>query len=110
MTLIADLTALLGRRPCADRRRLAGHTGDWTGNYTADPLAVARPANTAEVSACLRIAATHGVAVVPISGRTGLVGGAMTTRWVDDFDRADEPDPRDSPRGPDRGGRGGRDP
>ncbi len=51
---------------------------DWTGKFTADPVAVVRPGDTAQVAACLRVAAAHGVAVVPVSGRTGLVGGAMT--------------------------------
>ncbi|MGO4907716.1 FAD-binding oxidoreductase [Pseudorhodobacter sp. W20_MBD10_FR17] len=78
MTLIADLTQALGAAHVLTGADRAGHIGDWTGSYTADPVAVVRPANTAEVSSCLRLAAKHGVAVVPISGRTGLVGGAMT--------------------------------
>jgi FAD/FMN-containing dehydrogenase len=78
MSLIADLTKALGAAHVLTGDDRAGHTGDWTGNYTADPVAVVRPANTDEVSTCLRLAAKHGVAVVPISGRTGLVGGAMT--------------------------------
>lgn len=78
MTLIAELTALLGPAHVLTGADRAGHTGDWTGKYTADPLAVVRPANTDEVAACLRLAAKHGVSVVPVSGRTGLVGGAMT--------------------------------
>lgn len=78
MTLIADLTQALGAAHVMTGAECAGHTGDWTGSYTADPVAVVRPANTAEVVICMRLAAKHGVAVVPISGRTGLVGGAMT--------------------------------
>ena len=31
----------------------------------------------AQVAGCLRVAAAHGVAVVPVSGLTGIVGGAM---------------------------------
>lgn len=78
MTLIAELTEVLGAAHVLTGADRKGHTGDWTRKYTADPVAVVRPANTDEVAACLRIAAKHGVAVVPISGRTGLVGGAMT--------------------------------
>lgn len=78
MTLIADLEALLGATHVLTGADRAGHIADWTGKYTADPVAVVRPANTEEVAGCLRLAAKHGVAVVPISGRTGLVGGAMT--------------------------------
>ena len=79
MTLIADLQALLGASHVLTGGDRAAYTSDWTGNFTADPLAVARPASTEQVAATLRIAAKHGVAVVPVSGRTGLVGGAMTT-------------------------------
>ncbi|MDR7123373.1 FAD-binding oxidoreductase [Pseudotabrizicola sp. 4114] len=78
MTLIADLTDLLGPAHVltgADRNR---HARDWTGKYPGQPVAVVRPADTGEVSACLRLAARHGVAVVPVSGNTGLVGGTYT--------------------------------
>lgn len=78
MDLIADLVQALGPAHVLTGTDRAGHTSDWTGKYTADPVAVVRPANTAEVAACLRIAAKHAVPVVPVSGRTGLVGGAMT--------------------------------
>lgn len=40
------------------------------------PLAVLRPASTAEVAACLRIAAAHGTPVSAWGGKTGLVEGA----------------------------------
>jgi FAD/FMN-containing dehydrogenase len=78
MTLIAELTEVLGAAHVLTGADRAGHIGDWTGKYTADPVAVVRPASTEQVAACLRLAAKHGVDVVPISGRTGLVGGAMT--------------------------------
>ena len=79
MTLINDLIDLLGGSHVLTGADMAGHVTDWTGSYTAAPVAVIRPGSTDEVAAALRIAARHGVAVVPISGRTGLVGGAMTT-------------------------------
>ena len=78
MTLIEELTALLSPAHVLTGADMAGHTGDWSGHYTARPVAVVRPGSTAEVSEVVRIAARHGVAVVPVSGRTGLVGGAMT--------------------------------
>jgi FAD/FMN-containing dehydrogenase len=40
------------------------------------PLAIVRPAETAQVAAVLRIAAAHGVPVSPWGGKTGLVDGA----------------------------------
>jgi FAD/FMN-containing dehydrogenase len=41
------------------------------------PLALVRPASTAEVSAVLKLAHGAGVGVVPWGGRTGLVDGAF---------------------------------
>lgn len=48
---------------------------DWKGAYSWQPLAVARPANTQQVSDLVRLAAKHDVAIVPCSGNTGLNGG-----------------------------------
>ncbi|GLS87498.1 oxidoreductase [Cypionkella aquatica] len=79
MSLLTDLTAALGPSHVITGDDLARYRSDWTTHYTADPVAVARPGSTAEVVTVMQIAAQHGVAVVPVSGRTGLVGGAMTT-------------------------------
>ena len=78
MTLIADLAAVLGPTNVLNGTDMARYTKDWTGKFTANPIAVARPANTAEVAETLRIAARHNTPVVPVSGLTGIVGGAMT--------------------------------
>lgn len=78
MTLLVDLTAALGPSHVITGPDLERYRRDWTTHYTANPMAVVRPGSTAEVSEVMRIAAHHGVAVVPVSGRTGLVGGAMT--------------------------------
>ncbi|HYN97182.1 MAG TPA: FAD-linked oxidase C-terminal domain-containing protein [Pilimelia sp.] len=43
------------------------------------PAVVVRPRGTAEVAAAVRIAAAHGVPVVPQGARTGLAGGANAT-------------------------------
>ncbi len=79
MSLIAELTALLGPAHVLTGADTQRHARDWTGKYTAQPMAVARPGTTDEVAACLRLAAKHGVSVVPVAGLTGIVGGAMTT-------------------------------
>ncbi len=79
MTLLSDLTTLLGTRHVVTGPDLARYAGDWTTHYTAAPIAVVRPGSTLEVSETLKLAALHNTAVVPVSGRTGLVGGAMTT-------------------------------
>ncbi|KAF0172365.1 MAG: FAD-binding oxidoreductase [Rhodobacteraceae bacterium] len=78
MTLLVDLTAALGPAHVITGPDLDRYRSDWTTHFTANPIAAVRPGSTAEVSEVMRIAARHGVAVVPVSGRTGLVGGAMT--------------------------------
>jgi FAD/FMN-containing dehydrogenase len=78
MTLLSDLTNLLGAANVLTGPDTARFAMDWTGKYPATPVAVARPATTEEVAQTLQIAKDHGVAVVPVSGNTGLVGGTMT--------------------------------
>src|SRR5229473_3835142 len=48
----------------------------------ATPDAVVLPANTAEVSAVIKIAAKHRIPVVPRGAGTGLSGGAVTNHGV----------------------------
>ena len=79
MGLIAELTARFGAGHVLTGADTARFVGDWTGKYTAAPLAVVRPGSTAEVAETLRLAARYGVPVVPVGGGTGLVGGSMTT-------------------------------
>jgi FAD/FMN-containing dehydrogenase len=78
MGLIAELQALVGGGQVLTGADMAGHARDWMGKYHGTPVAVVRPADTAEVAACVRLAAAAGVPVVPIGGNTGLVGGTMT--------------------------------
>lgn len=51
---------------------------DWTGQYTSVPLAVLRPRTTDEVSAIMKLAHSTRTPVVPVSGNTGLNGGAQS--------------------------------
>ena len=78
MTLLTDLAAALGETQVLTGAALAKYRPDWTSHYISDPVAVARPGSTAEVAQVLQIAARHRTPVVPVSGLTGLVGGAMT--------------------------------
>ena len=57
----------------------APYATDWTGQYMGAPLAVLRPANTAEVSEIMKIAYASGTPVVPVSGHTGLTGATLAT-------------------------------
>ncbi|MCK0126346.1 FAD-binding oxidoreductase [Gelidibacter sp. F2691] len=50
---------------------------DWVGKYESTPLAVLRPGSTHEVSQIMALAQDHAVPVVPVSGNTGLSGGAQ---------------------------------
>ncbi len=78
MTLVADLAAALGASNVLTGADTARFAKDWTGKFTSNPVAVARPGTTAEVSKTLRIAAQYNTPVIPVSGLTGIVGGAMT--------------------------------
>ena len=55
---------------------LDAYAVDWRRRYRGRPLAVARPASTAEVAAVVRLCAAHAVTIVPQGGNTGLVGGS----------------------------------
>ncbi|CAM3460890.1 FAD-binding oxidoreductase [Polaromonas hydrogenivorans] len=55
---------------------LAAYVTDWRGKFTGQPLAVLRPADTAQVAATVRLCAAHGVPIVPQGGNTGMCGGA----------------------------------
>ncbi|MDO5642089.1 MAG: FAD-binding oxidoreductase [Paracoccus sp. (in: a-proteobacteria)] len=55
----------------------ARYCRDWHGDVTSDAVAVLRPRNTAEVSACVVAAAELGLGIVPQGGNTGLVLGGV---------------------------------
>jgi FAD/FMN-containing dehydrogenase len=76
--LITALSAAVGPTHVLTGAETARYARDWMGKYQGQPLAVVRPASTAEVAGCLRVAARMGVKIVPIGGNTGLVGGTMT--------------------------------
>ena len=54
----------------------APYAQDWRGLYHGRPLAVARPATTAELATLVRHCAAHNIAMVPQGGNTGMCGGA----------------------------------
>jgi hypothetical protein len=108
--VLEDLAAVVGRANVLTGAECTRHARDWMGKYQGSPLAVVRPGSVAEVAACVRLTAAAGVAVVPVGGNTGLVGGTMTDGRADDQPGADEPHPRGardaSAAGGGRGGRG----
>lgn len=78
MPLLPELAAALGAAHVLTGADIARYADDWTGLYPTRPMAVLRPASTAEVAEIVRIAGRHGVPLIAAAGRTGLVGGAAT--------------------------------
>ncbi|MFC0199881.1 FAD-binding oxidoreductase [Paracoccus rhizosphaerae] len=75
--LVQALAGIVGQANVASGADAAPWASDWTGQYHGEPLAVARPADRDQVAAILRLAGARGLPVVPVSGNSGLNGGAM---------------------------------
>jgi FAD/FMN-containing dehydrogenase len=79
-----EAAALLGPRGFSrDPETLTPWLTDWRGHYTGRACALASPDSTAQVSALMRLCASHGVATVPQGGNSGMVGGATPDRSGD---------------------------
>ena len=77
MPFLDRLRDLLGPQGLlTDAAAMARWDHDWTGKYRSAPLAVARPTTTQEVAAVLALCHAEHQPVVPVSGNTGLNGGA----------------------------------
>ncbi|MDJ0662939.1 MAG: FAD-linked oxidase C-terminal domain-containing protein [Acidimicrobiia bacterium] len=77
MTLVDDLQAILGPdRVLSHPLELLVYAKD-AGVTPGEAVAAVLPETTQEVSACLRVAARHGVPVVARGTGTGLSGGAV---------------------------------
>lgn len=69
--------AILGPKGImTDASDIAPWLTDWRGHYHGAADAILSPATTQEVAACVRLAADHGLALVPQGGNTSMVGGA----------------------------------
>ena len=76
--LLAPLRSILGASNLLTTpEQMVPFLSEWRGNFESQAMAVALPANTEEVAAIVRLCASHGVAIVPQGGNTGLVGGAV---------------------------------
>ncbi|MFC0588043.1 FAD-binding oxidoreductase [Novosphingobium aquiterrae] len=74
---LAELAAILGPRGLSrDNDVVDPWLTDWRGRYHGAALALAAPADTAEVSAVMALCARYGVPVVPQGGNSGMSGGA----------------------------------
>ena len=76
MTLIDRLSAICGGANVLTGDATDRWAQDWTGKYSGRPMAVVRPADTAQVAAVMRLAQETRTPVVPVAGLTGLTGGA----------------------------------
>ena len=75
--LLERLRALVGDAGAVtDAEEAASYATDWRKRYSGAPLAVVKPASTAEVAAVMNQCAETRTAVVPQGGNTGLCGGA----------------------------------
>lgn len=77
MNLEDKLVSLLGEKGWIGGADSAPWCRDWLDKFGENPLGVARPASTVEVSEVLKLCAAAGVTVVPQGGNTSLVGGAV---------------------------------
>ena len=77
--IISALRSIVGQQHIFlddETRRHYGH--DETEDYNFPPAVVVKPGTTAEVSAIMKLATEYKIPVVPIGGRTGLSGGALS--------------------------------
>ena len=76
-TFLTQAAALLGPRGLTgDAEQISPWLTDWRGRFTGQALAMASPADTAELSALVRLCGKHGVPIVPQGGNSGMSGGA----------------------------------
>ena len=74
---LAAAQALLGPRGLSrDPELVEPWLSDWRGRFHGRALALAAPADTAEVAALVALCAEHRVAIVPQGGNSGMSGGA----------------------------------
>ncbi len=74
---LEEFRALLGPKGFVDDAdTLSPWLTDWRGRYTGQAAAMLLPQSTQEVSAIMRIATEHRVAIVPQGGNSGMVAGA----------------------------------
>lgn len=78
MGMIEDLVGAVGAKYVLTGAALEPYRSDWTKVYPSNPAVVVKPGSTEEVAAVLRIAAAHGMPVVPSAGRTGITGAIQT--------------------------------
>ena len=82
MDIALMLTDIVGKENILLDTECGSYNKDWTGKYISTPLAVVKPASTLEVSQVVRACYKNNVAIVPVSGNTGLSGGTSANNAV----------------------------
>ncbi|MFI0849040.1 FAD-binding oxidoreductase [Mesorhizobium sp. IMUNJ 23232] len=77
--LTASLTDLLGPSGWLTGPDVEPYRRDWLDRYGVDPVGVARPGDTVEVAAVVRLCRDAGIALVPQGGKTGLCAASIAT-------------------------------
>jgi FAD/FMN-containing dehydrogenase len=78
LAIISALQTLLGPQGVLTAASdLEPYVVDWRGVYRGAAAAVARPANTAQVAAVMKLCAETGTPVVPQGGNTGMCGASV---------------------------------
>jgi len=76
--IITALQSLLGTQGVlTSAADLEPYVVDWRGVYRGSALAVARPANTAQVAAVVKLCHETGTPLVPQGGNTGMCGASV---------------------------------
>lgn len=76
MSLIDALREIVGASNLLAGKDAEPFGHDWTGKYVSSPLCVVKPGSTEEASALVKACADAKTPIVPVSGNTGLAGGA----------------------------------
>lgn len=77
--IIAALEAVVGKSYVfTDEGTRVDYGHDETEDYNFPPHVVVKPGTPDEISEIMKLANTHKIPVVPIGGRTGLSGGALS--------------------------------
>ena len=74
--MLDQLKEIVGAAHVLTQEDMAKYSQDWTHEFRWTPLAVVRPATTAEVAAVVKLANDKNTAVVPVSGNTNLAAAA----------------------------------
>lgn len=76
-TLMTEIGRIVGPGYVVRGRDAEPWSQDWPGLVRWQPLAVVRPAHTAEVAAIVRLVNARRIPIVPVSGNTNLVKGTV---------------------------------